>query len=444
MYQAVQIVAPAHSLSRGSTWSIAAIGASPILLALASWSPLRGDSIWEFMRFTGTPVFLVELFVILAAFRSGRSPTDMLRGMPGWRQAAFAGLAAIAVGTAIWVAPDPALAWFRNIGTALHLLFGISLYALLRASGPMLHQWLWPAVTAGMLGYFALVILFVGAHQGSAAFDWVTFGLGVINIRQTGLYASIGVGAALGLALAARHTAATIGWSGAATLLFALACWTGTRGSLLALGISLLTAFWVVPALGTRRILAIALPVVAGGMLLSLVHQPPHETYGLARMLSSVETDDIGGLTSGRTEIWLGTLDAIASRPLFGHGDGQFRLTVTESLGLYNHPHNVVLQILLHWGAVGSACLLALLLPLAPQWLQRARTNRQHLPAFLVAASILAFSTIEGALYFPYSTMMAVLSLASVLAIDTRGISAMSSQRECRDTFLPAPMVRNL
>lgn len=401
---------------------ILAIGACPVLLAISTWNSVRGTGFQEFLRFTSAPVLLVQLLVVLLALRSGTSPLDLLAGLRRWQQLTLAGFSLIAASTATFVAPDPGLAWFRNAGMVVHLLFGLSVYTLLRSWGPSMSRRLWPAVGAGMLGYLALVILFVAAVLDDPAFDWEVFGLGAINVRQVGRYASIGVAAALGLTLTSRSARATTGWMGAATLLFALGCWTGTRGSLVAFAGSMIAAMLIFPAARSLRMIATFLVTGLGGMIISiLVYLPPHPSYGLLRMLSSVERDDLDGFSSGRMEMWQGTLRAIAERPLFGFGDGQFRLTVAESLGSYNHPHNAVLQALLHWGAVGTTCLVALFLPLFLSWWRLASADSRHLPTLLVVVTILAFSTIDGALYYPYSTMIAILCLIWPLALGRSG-----------------------
>jgi O-antigen ligase len=199
-----------------------------------------------------------------------------------------------------------------------------------------------------------------------------------------------------------------------------LSCWSGTRGSLLAIVGAYATATFVFPELRRRRALqALALSALFGLLLSLIVFLPPDSRYGLQRIFLASNVGDVD-VSSGRLEMWQATLRAILSRPLFGYGEGQFGLVVAESNGL-NHPHNIVLQILLQWGLVGFICFSSLAALVAQRFLAAARTNPQTLPPVLVAAALLIMSLYEGSFYHPYPIMMIALATSFVLASARQG-----------------------
>lgn len=158
----------------------------------------------------------------------------------------------------------------------------------------------------------------------------------------------------------------------------------------------------------------------------------PGPNFGLQRVISSPGSTElrIDALSTGRVTIWRGTLAKIAERPLFGHGESQFRSQVPEAGGVTNHPHDAVLQILLQWGVVGLALVAILAIMLA------ARIRRvvdaapsTTAPAIGVIAGLLTFSLYDGTLYYPYPIMMIVTAVAIILGHGRRADEAHAGTR---------------
>jgi O-antigen ligase len=73
---------------------------------------------------------------------------------------------------------------------------------------------------------------------------------------------------------------------------------------------------------------------------------------GVGRMVS--QTVESGEVTTGRTAMWLQTVNAISRQPLFGYGEAQMPI-VSPFDGLFQ-PHQVLLQLALAWGLIGLLC----------------------------------------------------------------------------------------
>jgi O-antigen ligase len=143
----------------------------------------------------------------------------------------------------------------------------------------------------------------------------------------------------------------------------------------------------------------------------------PHETYGLPRILNSVQPNDAGGLrqyTTGRTQIWVETLQLWAERPLMGYGMGQFKFLVPAAVSTYTHPHNAPIQFLFQWGLVGTAAVLVMARKAIVEYAATIRAPDSS--AGKVAVCLLtghgAMSMLEGNLFHTYPVSIVILALA--------------------------------
>lgn len=389
------------------------IAATPLIFAVSTWNPALDDNALANARSFGLPVLGVETIVLLWAMLGGFTLREAWRRFSGWQQWLLAALGSIALFDALLVAPDRSTAMARTCATILHVAFALAAADLLRRSAADVRRTLWPLVAGGMCAYVALVPIYLAAIPDRASFDWVHLGLAVINVRQVGFYTAIGGAAAIGLALFSDRRRSRLFWAAVAALGFALSSWSGTRGAIVAVPVAVTIVVWLVPAIPRIRALATTLGSLVAGALASLVFIAPDPVYGLWRMSSSISSGDI---STGRWNMWLGTIRGIADRPLFGHGESQFRLLVPEAIFTYNHPHNLILQLAFQWGIVGLACV-ALLGAAAMRDVVGAvrRMPVEGVPALLVLVCLLVFSMYEGTGYHPYPVMMTALSLSYLL-----------------------------
>ena len=80
-------------------------------------------------------------------------------------------------------------------------------------------------------------------------------------------------------------------------------------------------------------------------------------------------------------------------------------------------PHNIALQLLLAWGAIGASCVLVLAAAYARRALPVVRADRGDLAAPVMAmATLFAFSLFDGALFYalPISLFAACAALVAL------------------------------
>ena len=395
-------------------WILVAL--APLIFALTCWNPAAvRRPLQDVSLAYSLPITVIELAVIVFATRSGYRLAGGLSLLSAWQKAALGLLVAVAVGTAA-VAALPAHSAIRTYQLLVHLMFGFAAFHLFRTRWAPLTGEVWPWAVAGTCLYTLAIIPWVLAVQDDPNFDWVRFSYAVVHIRQTGFYAAAGSAAAIGLAAVART------WRGywlavaAATLLVALSCWSGTRGSLIALVAALVAGAILLPALRNRRMVAALLISAVAGALLSLAHPAPRPYYGLWRILGTVEARDPDEFSSSRIVVWQAGGRAFLKRPILGYGESQFGVAVPQ-WRQYNHPHNIFVQLLIQWGIVGFLCYVALGAALVWRFAVGARRGGPDMAApFLAGTALMTMSLYEGTLYHPYPYMMIVLSLAFVLA----------------------------
>jgi len=389
----------------------------PIALALSSWDPTGVyNPVQAWFRLYGIAAIAAELALIGYSLASG---TDPLRPVISLDLAARTGLLvllAVGVFTALFVAPD----WLRAANwtffSIIHLLFGLAVAALVRKTSSETRLASWNAILAGVLGYFCIAIVFVALAMQRGSLKWEYFGLGVTNIRQVGFYSVVGAGAALGLAVVEARPGRQILYVFAAAFMLSLSFWSGTRGSLVAVLLAFATGTMILEAFRSIRSWLILGIAFAGGALISLAGPVPSPLYGVFRLKASIGAGAVD-VSSGRFDMWAGAWNAILQRPVLGYGAGQYLHVVGDNPGVFNHPHNIVLQILLQWGFVGAACYFGLAMLLASRVFSALKNpHPADAPALLVGMSLLTMSLYEGALFHSYPSMMFAFALALIVA----------------------------
>ncbi len=332
-----------------------------------------------------------------------------------WVQSALLILFMVGLYTALFVAANQLVAATRTLMWLIHLLFGLCVAHEAGANRPEAMRFLWPAVVTGLCAYVLTLVFYVALIPDPASFDWLGLGLAVGNVRQLGFYSAVGVSAALGLAILQTHWSGRAASAGAATVLLAVSFWSGTRGSILAVWVAFgLGLIWF-RALRSVRAIGTLMLTTAAAALLSLLHSVPNGHYGIGRIAMRSDHPGVEDMSSGRLDMWIGTFDAILEQPLFGYGESQFRIVVPEAFGGFNHPHNALLQILFQWGLTGGACFVALAAWVVWKVCRATGGSPNHVPAFLVAASLLTMALFEGTLYHAYPIMMIAVGVGVIV-----------------------------
>jgi O-antigen ligase len=395
------------------------VALAPAIMAITTWTPGGYFSVpLYFWRFLAPPVIAIEMITIALAWTAGFRPIATISALPPRIALAIAALAAIDVGTALFVAVERDQALMRSTMTLTHLLFGLAAAFLFTRYrfGAWRRLW-WMLATGGAL-YAALLAAYVASIANPLGFDWQHFGLGVVNIRHASFYVA-GAGA-LALGIAATEARPRLRWL--ATGMLVMCCaqffWSGSRAPLISLLATSVLALALIPAVQTLK-LPVALGVgMIGGALISLIHVPPNAPgYGLIRIAGSRTAGTADEMASGRLDLWLGGLRATLQRPIFGHGESQYITIVPEAQRIFYHPHNAVIQALVQWGGAGA--LIFVFLAGAAWWRLftgvRA-TGIRSVPVFMAINMFAIYAMFDGILFFVYPSMIVAFLLAAGLA----------------------------
>lgn len=269
-------------------------------------------------------------------------------GIVAWLAASVVSTAAAAV---------PAAAVVRTAEWVLHVAFGTVLWAEMQRSPEVRRAWLYAA--AGGFA-FVLAAAFVGklADLSGTGRDW-NYGFPlVLRLRLIGIYGLVAlcVGAASSLGGNRRRVGRLdlallmLGWTGV--------WWSGSRS---ALGAALVATVLLAVAARGRRLqwgLAMGIAAALGALAAEVVSVGTEGGIGYL-LLRADPTGNAEDFTSGRTDLWRTTLEAVGPHPWLGLGpDGLFGVLLPLRL---SHPHNAILQAVGEWGLVGAVPFVAVL-----------------------------------------------------------------------------------
>lgn len=342
------------------------------------------------------PVLVAELFAIIVATRKGLLGRSTWARIPLWCHLSVAGWLLVAwLGVALF-APEPVIAAMRTTIWMVHIIFGVALWRLAESGNvdPVMFA---GAIFGGFAIYALLLAGYVANIDDPRNFNWLDGLPGMPHLRHFGYYAAGILGIGIGLTDLARTRRRWSAITVVMTVAFAMVCWSGTRGALFAVVAAFLFALVWLPALrraGSVVSFGVAAVVGAGISLLLPVY---YESMGLLRIVSASApaADDI---SAGRWEFWRITLDLIKQKPLLGYGEGQLAFLAPPTWN-YPQPHNLVLQLPLAWGIVGTACLAIPALVLAAR-LRGAVTRFEAVqPCAVAALTLLVYSAVDGTLF---------------------------------------------
>ncbi len=404
--------------SRLLQWALALlIGGAPVWMVLVVWDFASQREAWQiFVRSNSFAIPLIEFIVTLIAMSTGFSPLLAIGKLPRLTKIALLFWLLIVVSTSFQQDNDYLGAAIGSMKLFFAALFFLALVELRRTGNEKLFNVIWVNVGVGIVIYFLLWMLFIGITSPTGE-EWVIQVPGVNNVRHIGHFAFAGFCAAI-VCLMLFQNHADILWRWVfpiflATLCLGMALWTGSRGPTLAMLLSMsvvvalgsgfrrqLCSFFVTAALLSTSIVAL-LPV-------------PHPIYGLfgATGIVDLEAGASHDASSGRTKIWIETIDKIQEKPLFGWGLEQFSASgPNDTIGM-RHPHNFPLQLLFSGGIVCS--LLAALIAFSSlrnwQWPYR---NGIGLAGTGCVAGLVFYSMYDGTLFFSYPIMLFLLAIAT-------------------------------
>ena len=382
-----------------------AFALAPAAMLLLAWQDDPGVEA-RALKLYLPAVLTAEILVVYAALRRGAKPA-----LPRAPAAGLVALIAVAWGAAAF-APEPArsLAWTGV--WMIHLAFGW-------AAGRIWHP---VAAANALMAGFLLFAGLLAVRAASPVADWLNNPPGLDQLRRYAYYAAPVAGLAIGALAGQRRLFPFLVACAAFTMIF----WNGARGAVLAVLVAAGAALWIFPGLRRRFVIPLALAATGIGLLIGQSFPVEPVTMGTGRMLS--------GDSSGRLWVWQRSVEAIMERPLFGWGEAQASLFTG-----FAQPHNLLLQLLMAWGIVGTALALYLGLVAARRAIPAVRADDRLLPAAVAAMTLAAYSAVDGTLYHVLPTAIFAAMAGLILVHADRSPSSHAAIASGRDEDAARP-----
>ena len=199
--------------------------------------------------------------------------------------------------------------------------------------------------------------------------------------------------------------------------------YTGSRGGAVALaaGLCVVAAFmaWHRQPASIRRVMLLA-AIAALCILVSELLPPLPWKPIFGRGVEAINQTGAELLT-GRAEVWGFTVQTIAQNWLWGYGPAIMAQIPDYQGASYRHPHNIGLQLLLHWGVVGTVIIVATALAFARHlWAAVSAQPKRALLPFAALATMGIHALVDGGLYYPFSTVIAIIAFTVLDGIGWR------------------------
>lgn len=378
------------------------------------------------MRGHSLVVPLLQCLIVLIVMAGGFSPYNSIRALPGLSKVGACLFCVIATVGAFTVAKSPILVAVGMFKISIHALFFLAVIDQFKNWRRIELMCCWFAISLGLLVYWFIWITNIWIFEPKGR-DWVRLIPGITQVRGLGFFAVAGFFA--GMALAAkskfqewRSPVFLVGVLVSVSALVML-LWTGSRGGLLAIISGVAFVFVFSP--GFRKSIAL---YFGSALILGLVASFPlpivNQSYGLERIISSSSTIvDGDDPSSGRTQMWAGTVQKIIERPMLGWGIEQFAISgPKETLG-YKQPHNMILQILFSVGFLGGLAMLIMLLPIASRVVFDL-SQPERVAAWGYVTSAIVFGLYDASFYYTYPVMIFLISAAIILTSEKPSIAS--------------------
>ena len=362
----------------------------------------------------------LAFLIIAISVASGTPVIKEAKLLPRAYLAVFFLFVCIWVYTTIFVAPSSKMAnYFFGIG-ATAILLGLTMAALKRRisnSFPINIAWAFFVAMLLHAPFWVWLYLLEGQNPD---FSWLYQLPGYPGLRMYGYSVEAGIAAGLGLFFLTgnqskqRRVWITIGM----TLLWMLLFWGGGRGAFSALVATIIFVSLFVPRFA-KTMWLFSISTITLGAGLSVLLPKPSGSYGImSRLDRTFNSDTLNEISSNRLTVWSDAYGIFLERPFFGHGPAQYRhLTSNPDLTVHEQTHNILLESLISFGAIGTIALVFLLGKIWLTALLRLKNtlSASTLPIFLVATTLLAHGFVSGTFYHIHSMFIIALSLGLLL-----------------------------
>lgn len=362
------------------------------------------------------PSLFQILLVIYAVALGGWSCLKRV-SLPRPVMIAAGALLCIAIYTTLWVA-EARLYSALKLGDLL-LYIGLSFFVafIFERGGPLMIQRTLVAVFASVVLAVPLTA-FLFHFRIPDYYWWPLYIPGFDYIRIYGFSLTAGIAIGTGLLALPGFRKPVAKWAifACLCLLWTTLFWTSSRGGIMALIAVAPVIAVLAPAF--RQTLVYALFSLLVGAAVSSQIDSEIDAIGFFNLFREIFNPwSLEGLGTGRKEFWSIALNTVAERPLLGHGYAQTYMIVKAD-DPFVHTHNIVVEALLAWGAIGAACAGYLVLWL---WLEGVKRLRQpdlaeRIPAFYAISVLLVYAFVDGTYYYYQSLIPLAICTAVMVA----------------------------
>ena len=375
-----------------------------------------------FIRFLHYPTVIAQLVFTVAVLMREECREQLLSFTRA--QALLLLALLVYVPTTSFFSPIPA-AFFLSQFWMLHILFFVAVLAFFRTKPDANDDAIWLS-----LGVAALI------HVIAFLFAWAIWPEQIRlehhpafeNIRFLGYFA-----APAATVMAIWFLTGTTRWMLAFLCYLAAAfylIYTGSRGG----AVAVVAGFGIAVAYVARKRLPFAftnlIALVAATCLLVFLSMLLPKLPWVPLFDRAVEVAQAASSTQALTSrnlLWSDVSVAIKERWLLGYGPSYvshiFSLALDPSSIQYpnesiRNPHNIVLQVLLHWGVLGALIIAAIALAFARDiWSVLMTQSQRALLPFTAIATMLVHSLVSGVFFYPYSTVIAIIAIARLISL---------------------------
>ena len=327
--------------------------------------------------------------------------------------------------SSLFVSQAPALAMFKIMVWIVHIAFGLAIYHLAKRVtfadiGAVSKGMFW-----GLCAYTPILFLHFyfappGSEVSGGKIIWASALPGYLSVRLLGFYAAALSVLALALLWGRQRFERADLWLYCMLILsLTVTFWSGTRSGVYAILIAYVLISFVCRSLPSKFwILTLVLGSTAAFWLSEQFYQPTRE-FGLLRLGGNEGSNFV----TGRDLIWTFAIERIAERPFFGWGEAAI-VWLHKNGAFYQQPHNALLQMLLHWGAIATISAILVLSMIARTIILEIKKVRTLLPLVAVLLALTAMSMVDGILYHPRIAILVIMTVASSMAIIRKARSA--------------------
>ncbi|MFN3450570.1 MAG: O-antigen ligase family protein [Sphingorhabdus sp.] len=374
----------------------------------------------EWSRLLEAPFVICEVFVILWAGRKRMDSTTMWRSMPADIRFTSVFLIIGVFGSSLFLSEYSLRSVTISIITMVHVLFGFSVYYLLRRANVTDFSPFIFSLGAGLISLAALTFWkFAFPPPASAVpgglIEWSAAVPGFISSRQFGSWTGAIAAGFLVIVLndetRGRHIWPRAFYFASA----AMTVWSGTRAAILAMLIVAVMITLTNRKVPSLKAIGITATLTGAAMTAAWLLLP----YNDATFLLFNESDvaSVNHLSGGRLELWAATFAKWRQSAFLGWGSGSIFWEVYVGWP-HTQPHNAILQFLISWGLVGAIPALWLLARAVASAHFVTLKDNASLPPLAILYALLVMSMLEGMLHYPRFIMLIFVMIAAILAID--------------------------